>query len=120
VLGPVHVDGRVREVAQAAGVVPVHVRQHHVRHVRRRVAEPLDLADRGLFGVESRPGGERLEGVAARLAQCVAQAAQALDVGEPDAAVHEREPVAGLHQQAVADHPRREERKAVAVDGAAA
>jgi hypothetical protein len=45
--------------------------------------------------------------VAARLAECVAQAAQALDVGEPDAAVDEREAVARLHQQAVADHPRR-------------
>src|SRR5579862_2574072 len=49
-----HVHLRRREIAQAAGVIGIEVREHDVAHVLALEAEPLQLRERGLALVEAR------------------------------------------------------------------
>jgi hypothetical protein len=55
VLVLVNMHAGVREVGQPTGVVAVQVRRQHMTYVPRGVAEPGDLAYRGLLRVERRP-----------------------------------------------------------------
>ena len=95
VLGPPDVHRRVREVGQAAGVVRVEVGQHDVGDVAGREPQRRHLRRRRLGRVEDRADQEH-----ERPAQ---PGGALLDVGDPDAGVHEREPVGPLDEQAVGD-----------------
>ena len=86
---------RVREVGQAAGVVRVEVGEHDVGDVAGREPQRRHLCRRRLGGVEDRADQEH-----ERPAE---PGGALLDVGDPDAGVHEREPVGPFDEQAVGD-----------------
>src|SRR3954452_16553290 len=104
-LGREDVDLRVREVADAPGVVEVQVSRDDMADVRRVVSERLDLADRRLALVADR----RCQG-----AKRQAEAAGIGAIAEAEPRVEQDQLTSGLDQKAVSDHLGRSQEAAVA------